>query len=285
MLRYRLALPWLLAHRLLAAAAPTRAGFRILIFHGIAENRFAAFERLLGHVKRRHGVIAPEEAEAMTAAAPSFGRRRRPPCLFSFDDGFSSNLALAQGVLAQHGVKALFFVCPGLVDLSGENQRAAIAANIHDGRLKGRDLAPGARLLTWTEIEELTRMGHAVGAHGLTHRRLSRLDGGDLRNEIVGAGRCLEQRLGRPVRWYAFAFGDADSVSEAALRIIGENFRLCRSGVRGANGPGTHRLALRADAVDLDAPFAYQQLILEGGLDVRYRPARARLDGLAAAAG
>ncbi|MSO93463.1 MAG: polysaccharide deacetylase family protein [Rhodospirillales bacterium] len=283
MLRYRLARPWLLLHRArrLVAGAADAGGFRILLFHAIPEDQLDAFDRLVRHVKDRHGVLAPAEAEARIASgAPPSGNGLRSPCVFSFDDGFSSNHALAQTVLARHGVTAIFFVCPGLTDLSGENQRAAIASNIYKGRVKASDLEPGLRLMTWAELESLRRMGHTVGAHGLTHRRLSALAGPRLVREIAGSKARLEEQLGAPAAWFAYPFGDIGSVSAEAAPVIANTFQFCRSGIRGANAAPHNPLALRADNVDLAGPFAYQQLALEGALDDRYAQARRELDSL-----
>ena len=280
-----MARPWLVGHRV-ARRFRRRARadeFRILLFHDLGPDRLPALARLVAHAKRRHGILTPEQVQRRLAGErsdPLAAADGRAPCLLSFDDGFASAIPIAREVLGPLGVRALFFVCPGLIDLSGENQRLAIAANVHDGRMAARALPRDLRLMTWDEVAELRSMGHTVGAHGMTHRRLSRLHGAELKREIVLAGERIRERLACEVRWYAYAFGDAGSISRPALALIADGFRYCRSGVRGANSGRTPAPALRADHVPLDAPFAYQTLILEGGLDMRYRAERRRLDGL-----
>ncbi len=276
MLRYRLAGPWLAARRALRLATGGAApGFRILLLHDVAA-RLALLDRLVTQVKRDHGILSPEEAEAWLSdrhgRSPQAGRL---PCLLSFDDGFASNHAAATEVLAKHRVKALFFVCPGLLDLPPETQRRRVAETVFDG-------GPGAggRLMTWAEIEDLKADGHAIGAHGMTHRRLSMLEGEALRHEIAESGRRLGERLGAAVPWFAYPFGDLGSISAAALAVIAADYRFCRSGVRGANHADTPRLALRADHVELEAPERYRAMVLDGGLDFRYRGARRRLDAM-----
>jgi peptidoglycan/xylan/chitin deacetylase (PgdA/CDA1 family) len=274
-LRYHLARPWLgglRAWRRIGAAPPP--ALRILLLHDVPEARFDALDRLLDMVKRRHRFVAPDEAEAWLAgAAPQQGRA---PCLLTFDDGFASNHAAATTVLARHGVKALFFVCPGLVELEGQAQRQAIATNIFDGRPGVADLS----LMTWQEIGALKEIGHAIGAHSMTHRRLSLLRGEELAHEVRGCNEVLAARLGKRAIWFAFPFGSIDSVSAAALAVIASEFRFCRSGVRGPNTGATDRMAVRADHIDLEAPDAYLSLVVEGGLDWRYATQRRRLDAL-----
>jgi len=134
--------------------------------------------------------------------------------------------------------------------------------------------------MSWPEVIELAARGHVIGAHGMTHRRLTALGGAELEREIADAGAILSERLGAPSAWFAFPFGDVASVSRPALKAIGRHYRFCRSGVRGLNTHRTERCAVLADAVDLAAPQAYRRVILEGGLDRFYWRARRRLDSL-----
>ena len=284
-LRHTLAGPALGVLRMVNAVMPDRGrGFRILLVHDVPPATADDFERFVAYVKETHGVLAPDEAAAWLDGQPA-AESGRTPCLFTFDDGFASNFQVATGALARHGVKAVFFVCPGLVDLAAEERARAIAANVFDGRVGAAEMAAGLDLMGWPELAELSRLGHTVGAHGMTHRRLTLLGGDDLGREVVGAGDVLEDRLGVPVPWYAYSFGDIGSLSLPALEVIAGRYRFCRSGVRGTNEAGTDALALRADQVDPATPLVYGKLIAEGGLAFRYGDARRRLDALAIDAG
>jgi len=289
--RHRLARPWLWALRSVHAAVGDEGAnaFRILIFHHIPRDAREAFAALVAELRRHHGVLAPEDAEAWLEGRPvhplgaSTARRRgRLPCLLSFDDGFGSNFDVANEVLAANDIRALFFVCPGLVNLTADEQPDSIARAIFQGRLEADEIGADLRLMSWSEIAELKARGHTIGAHGLGHRKLSRLAGEELAREVVEAGDILEARLGAPVAWFAYAFGTAASVSRPAFEIIAERYRYCRSGVRGRNTPATNPHALLADALDLDAPAEYRALVIEGGLDLAYVRARTRLAQMAA---
>lgn len=286
MLRHRLAGPLLMAHRLrrtLLGPPAAEGAFRILLLHDVPADRMAALAALVDYVKEAHGLLDPAEAAAFLdgMARPPAGRT---PCLLTFDDGFVSNAEAARTVLAPRGVRALFFICPGLMAAAGTAQAAAIAGGIFDGRVAGGDIASTQRLMTWDEVATLVQAGHAVGAHGMSHRRLSLLGGAELEAEIADSNTQIAARLGQAPDWYAYAFGDIDSLSAEALAVIGRHYRFCRSGVRGANPPGVHRLAIRADSIDLAAPLTYQKFLLAGGLDGRYGAQRACLDRWAASA-
>lgn len=276
-----------LVARTLGLFGERKAGFRILLFHDVPAGQTDAFRILIDYVAATHGLITPAEAAARLAGhagtdVPAPGGRM--PCLISFDDGFRSNFDIAGSVLDAAGAKALFFVCPELIELAGEAQRVGIAERIFQGRMRVGDLAAGTRLMDWDELRTLQARGHEIGCHGMGHRRLSELRGADLVREVYGAGDLLADRLGQATPWYAYAFGDIGSVDEAALRVVGERFHYCRSGIRGANGAATPRLALAADSLAPGDPIAYQKLLLEGGLDLLYHNRRQRLRTLATAA-
>ena len=259
---------WRLARRL---RPQDEGGFRILLFHDIPQTQRPAFRRLVGDLAGRGLLIDPAEAERRLN-----GGGGGPGVLLSFDDGFVSNAEIAATILAPLGAKALFFICPGLMELGHEAQSAAIAAQI----LRGLRPAPEG-LMDWSAVERLRVAGHVIGSHTRDHRRLAGLSPDQRAEQIGGAADLLTARLGEPARWFAYTFGDIASIDAAALAEIGRHHRYCRSGVRGANGPTTLPLALRADHVDLTAGPAWRALAAEGGLDLRYRAQRRRLDEMA----
>lgn len=277
-MRHLLAQPLRCLNRAARLLSGDEAGLRILLLHDTPATALEALDRLAGWLKAQGRLVGPEQAERWLAG----DRAGLPadPCLISFDDGFVSNLAAAR-VLERHGARGLFFVCPALMELPLAEQRGAIAANIFDGSRAEPDLPATMRLMDWQEVASLAQAGHAIGNHTLRHRRLSLLSEAELEDEIGGAAALLARHCPGQVRWFAFPFGDIDSVTAAALRAAHRHHPFCRSGVRGANTASTHPLALRADHVDLDHPSAYVRLVAEGGLDVRYRDARTRLDAMA----
>jgi peptidoglycan/xylan/chitin deacetylase (PgdA/CDA1 family) len=273
--RHSLAPAALAACRAVRALAGTAAArFRILLLHDVAPGQRTAFAALIDGLARRGTLITPAEAESRLSGRGG----SEPGWLLSFDDGFASNADIARDILAPRGIKALFFVCPGLIDLNADQRRAAIGTNIFDGKRGAGELD----LMGWAEVEELTAAGHVVGNHTLGHRRLAGLSPERLAEQVGEGARRLAARLG-PVPWFAYTFGDIASIDAAALAEIARHHHYCRSGVRGANGPGTNPLALRGDAVDLSAPAAWGNLEAEGGLDLLYRKQRRRLDELAGA--
>lgn len=259
----------LLAVRLLRPFRPS-GGLRILMLHDVPTPQRHALATLVSALKHAGTLLDPATARRMLDSESGPGG-----VLLSFDDGFASNLEVAETILAPLGARALFFVCPGLMDLGEAEQRAAIAANI----LRGQRAAPEG-LMDWRAIERLVALGHTIGSHTRDHLRLAGLTPDHQAEQIGDAARMLAARLGAVPDWFAYTFGDIDSIDAAALTEIGRHHRLCRSGVRGLNTAATPRLALRGDHVDLEASAAWRALVVEGGLDPLYRQQRRRLDGM-----
>ena len=271
-LRYRVAKVCLLAHRTLRiiGKAYPESGFRVLLFHDIAPEQMAEFERLLHYLLKEHGILTTEEAEALLSGQPRHADNGRVPYLLTFDDGFLSHTRIAKDVLDPFGVKGLFFVCPGLIDASREHYRETIANCIFDGAVTSNDLPDEMALMSWSDVESLNASGHTIGSHGYTHRRLAGLSENEREQEIIGAAIRLEERLGVPPDWFAYPFGDLPSVDQRAIDTIASRYRFCCSGIRGVNSARVHPLALLREQLGLEGPFEYQQLVIEGGLDFYY---------------
>ena len=280
MLRRTAAWPWLAARRLGKPFRCSDTGIRILLFHDVPERQWSALDSLIRHITASHTLIGPADCAEMLTD-PGAKNLSGTACMLTFDDGFASHLAVAERVLARHEAKAIFFVCPGLMDLPADTQRGAIANNIFAGGMGKDDLRDGMQLIDWEGAARLRELGHEIGAHSMTHPKLATLSGDALASEIRDSGRRIGDRLDSAPSWFAFPFGDIDSISTEALAAIGPDYAFCRSGVRGLNRPGTHRLGILADHVDLSTGAAWRALVADGALDARYRHARTRLAAMA----
>jgi peptidoglycan/xylan/chitin deacetylase (PgdA/CDA1 family) len=277
-LRDRLATPWLHCYRFVKklAGPPVPGSFRILIFHNVSKSQYAAFERLLCYLLDEYGILTPGEAEARLHGNIPRGPKDKVPYLLTFDDGFKSNAGVATEILNRYGVQAVFFVCPGLMDVPPEEQSGAIVQYIFEGQVEAAKTFGSIQLMSWEDIELLVRTGHAVGSHTLFHRRLSELNLDDQRHEIFASADLLEKKLGIGVKWFAYPFGDLRSINQRSLQLMAKRYRFCCSGIRGINTSGMDHIGLLREYIDLNSPFEYQKLVLEGGLDVCYK-ARVRI--------
>lgn len=84
-----------------------------------------------------------------------------------------------------------------------------------DGRMR-----TSHRPMTDSEVRELARGALvSVGAHTVSHSRLSVLSGPEQETELVGSRRALEELLDRPVRTLAYPFGGRKDYTPATVAL------------------------------------------------------------------
>ena len=272
---YRLGPILLPAHRILSRLRSSRPspGFRVLLFHDIPADRLTRFKRLVRYLQDNHGLLTPDECRQWLLGEGKKPDRGREPCLLTFDDGFGSQARAARKVLDPLGIRAVFFVCPGLMATAPDGQRAAIAEHVFAGAIPAAQLPADMALMSWDDVKGLAEAGHAVGSHTGSHGRLTALGETERKREIVDSGDLLASRLGMPVEWFAYPFGNIASIDAQALAIIRRRYDMCCSGVAGLNTAATGPLAVLRQKVDLDLSFAYQRFVIEGGMDFVYKGA------------
>lgn len=105
---------------------------------------------------------------------------------------------------------------------------------------------PEYRPLTWAQLRALAAEGFDVGAHTRTHPILSRVGPERLRAEIEGCREQMEQKLGFPVRNFAYPNGrEEDYTPEAVTLVARAGYLAAVTTEAGGNTPSTSRFELR----------------------------------------
>lgn len=81
-----------------------------------------------------------------------------------------------------------------------------------------------AGYLTRADIRQLVALGHIVGSHTLSHRKLPLLSERELAQELSASREYLEQLTGRAVEWFAPPGGYLDDRSFTAALACGYRF-------------------------------------------------------------
>lgn len=123
----------------------------------------------------------------------------------TFDDGLRDFLTGALPILRRYGFRATLYVVAGLVGKTGH-----WLGNLGEGQRP---------MLSWEELGEVLEHGIECGAHSNTHPPLDILSTRLAWGEISGSKQTLEDRLGRPVRTFAYPYG---LVSQATRRLVRE---------------------------------------------------------------
>lgn len=189
-------------------ARPEESLTRILTYHSVGERDHAmnvtpeAFRAQMEWLASEGVVISL--ADAMEGV---------PGVAITFDDGYRDNLTQAAPVLYHLEFPATVFVVPGRL--------GGMLDHDHD--------IETSRLMTWDEVIELESMGMTVGAHTMTHARLSHLDRTAQEYEIAECKAVLEDALGHEVNALAYPFGSAadyDAISREVAQAAGYDFAL-----------------------------------------------------------
>ena len=112
--------------------------------------------------------------------------------VLTFDDGRIGNATHARKVLADHGVPAVFYVCPGFVE--------GVEVPDHERYTKFMD---------WGHIQDLAAAGHEIGGHSMHHINQGNLTRAHVRFDANDCWSAIRRQLPvqYPLRHYAFPYG------------------------------------------------------------------------------
>jgi peptidoglycan/xylan/chitin deacetylase (PgdA/CDA1 family) len=128
-----------------------------------------------------------------------------PRFVITFDDGSECVFKNAADCLREYGVKAIQYL---VADRIGRN-------NYWDLGLD-RTLE---RTMDLTQVREWLSMGHEIGAHTLTHPKLSNIHLSLAREEVNSSKKKLEDLFGIAVKHFAYPYGD---YNDEVVRLVQE---------------------------------------------------------------
>jgi peptidoglycan/xylan/chitin deacetylase (PgdA/CDA1 family) len=146
-------------------------------------------------------VTAAEFVSRMTAGSSMDGIAS-----LTFDDGSEDNATVLPGVLADLGVPATLYVCPGQLGVQHP----------------WLDASTGVRLMTRDQLIETSRLDFIeIGSHTIRHADLAEVDDEQAYREMAESKRVLEEIIGRPVTSFAYPYGHYSPACPAAAQRAG----------------------------------------------------------------
>ena len=212
----------------------------------------ADFDRQIEHLARTKTAVSLEDVLAFLENG-----KELPPdaVLVTMDDGYRSTKTIAHKVLRRHGVPAIAFVTPSLID-AGE---AAGGKPIEDGP---------EPYLTWDELREIADEGMTIGSHSWTHRSMGSFSLDEAADEARRSKEALERELRRPVLSYAYPYGTrADYSEEIAKRVAAAGYKVAFTSQHGPVRPGLEPFMLPRIKIEAGEGQLAFQLATRGGLD------------------
>ncbi len=214
----------------------------VLFYHRIADDRanpwtvsYAMFCRQIDWLRQRFDMVSLEEVQRRIRR----GRNYRPTLSITFDDGYAENCERAIPRLLSEAIPCTYFVTLGYV-LHGEPFS-------HD-LIYGKACTPN----TPEQLKEMAAAGIEIGAHAYTHADLGSItDRRLLRYEVLTAGEELQRLLGRPVRYFAFPYGQYMNLSPEVFELAYDaGYEAVCSAYGGMNLPGDDAFHLQRIAID-----------------------------------
>jgi peptidoglycan/xylan/chitin deacetylase (PgdA/CDA1 family) len=153
----------------------------------------------------------------------------------TFDDGYKDNLYIAAPILLKYSVPFAFFVTAKFIQANSDIY------------------------LSKKELSEISVLpGVTIGSHGMTHRRLTQLDDGDLRAELVESRSRIEDMIGMKVDTLSYPHGKLDKrVRDIAFE---SGYRLGARSRFGINGVDSDPMVLnRTEIWATDSECVFQQ--------------------------
>jgi peptidoglycan/xylan/chitin deacetylase (PgdA/CDA1 family) len=228
----------------LRAVAAARVPVVILFYHRVAEaadNPWTVshrmFIRQLSWLRSNFELVSLAEAHRRIRRGANHQR-----CVsITFDDGYADNCTYALPLLVEERIPFTYFVTLHNV-LSGE-------PFAHD-LIWGKPCAPN----TLAQICALAEAGVEIGSHGFSHTDLGAIDNQRVLNyELLDSRDVLQRLVGRPVRYFAFPFGQPNNMSPRALRAAREaGYEAVCSAYGGLNFSGDEAFHLLRIGVDHD---------------------------------
>jgi peptidoglycan/xylan/chitin deacetylase (PgdA/CDA1 family) len=141
-----------------------------------------------------HGYTAISLAE-LFAAGKSGTKLPSKPIIISFDDGYEDNYQTALPIMEKYHLKGTVFVIAGQV---GQTE-----------------------YMSWEQLKAAQARGMEIGSHTLNHVALNEISPAEQLNELVRSKQMLEAKLGCPVQFLAYPYGQYNSSTIATLQQAG----------------------------------------------------------------
>lgn len=156
----------------------------VLYLHEVTDRE--GFKTLLSRLEAHYQIISLSEGfRAITSGAVG-----GPLLTLTFDDGDKTVWQNCLPELQDRSMPGCLFVCTGFVDAGF------------------RDVSTGRYdVMSWEDLKDWARAGLEVGAHTVNHIPLNQATLERGKWEILESKRLLEERLGCPVRHFAYPWG------------------------------------------------------------------------------
>lgn len=134
--------------------------------------------------------------------------------ILTFDDGFADNYVNAFPIISRYSFRAVLSVITEYVD------GATPFPWLIQDPLKNRDRRQTGLPLSRTQIKAMRQFGMTIASHARSHRNLSGLDKNEVKEEIFGSKKDLENMLGETVKYFTYPYGSWGDFDNEDKKIV-----------------------------------------------------------------
>lgn len=197
------------------------AGVPILAYHEVspADDIYSVtadqFEEQMRYLEE-HGYTSIDLQQLFDSYEGNFILPNKP-IIITFDDGYENNFLAALPIMEKYNMRSSVFIITEMVGTP--------------------------EYISWQQVAEMQARHTEIGSHTMTHVGLGSVSAEQQRLEIVGSKAALEQHLNKPIKFFAYPYGEFTSVTEQLLREAG--YQGACSGIAGLNNKGVDAYALK----------------------------------------
>lgn len=112
--------------------------------------------------------------------------------------------------------------------------------------------------MTWEQVVKMSQEGMEIGAHGISHRSLSRIPFMEAADEVRKSKEVIEDKIKKPCIHFAFPFGSKKDYNETLINCVKDaGFQTCLLNVHGYNN------------ITQDS-FCFKRIIMKESTDLNY---------------
>jgi peptidoglycan/xylan/chitin deacetylase (PgdA/CDA1 family) len=164
------------------------------------------FRRQIEYLKESYSIISLDE---MADYTNNPRKSPRKSVAITFDDGYQDCYLHAYPCLRKNNLPATVFVSTAYV---GKEWPFEPYRSINRFRL---------RMLTWNEIEEMSKNNIDIGAHTATHLDLREADLKTAKNEILESKMQIEKHVKKAVKHFSFPYGSCSQKTVDLVKSLG----------------------------------------------------------------
>jgi len=175
--------------------------FIILMYHMISEPQTAAEVRFACPPKQfeKHLQLLLKKGYSFVSInqVSDFYKQNIPlpdkAVLITLDDGFEDNYLNALPIFQRYQIPAVIYLATGVI---GKTNQWMVAPTFSE-----------RKMLSWSQIKEMSYHGIEFGSHTVSHPRLNELDDEKIEQELTVSKQAIEEHLSKECAHFAYPYG------------------------------------------------------------------------------